>query len=85
LSPPGSHQEEHLRTPTLKTGRANYTTVKEIPTGEEVLASTYYSHEHPIVILFNSGASHDFMSLSCAQKTNLLVEKIEVLYLILTP
>jgi hypothetical protein len=53
--------------------------------GEEVLACTYYLREHPIVILFNSGASHDFMSLACAQKINLSPEKTEVPYLILTP
>jgi hypothetical protein len=40
--------------------------------------------EHPIVILFDSGASHDFMSLACARKTNLSIEKMEVPYLILT-
>jgi hypothetical protein len=53
--------------------------------GEEVLAGTYYLREHPIIILFNSGASHGFMSLSCAQKTILSLEKMEVPYLILTP
>jgi hypothetical protein len=66
-------------------GRANYTTFEENPTGEEVLAGTYYLHEHPIVILFDSGASHDFLSLDCAQKTNMSLKKTEVLYLILTP
>jgi hypothetical protein len=59
--------------------------VEEIPTGEEVLAGMYYLREHPIVILFDSRASHDFMSLACAQKTNLSLEKTEVPYLILTP
>jgi hypothetical protein len=57
--------------------------VEEIPAGEEVLAGTYYLREHPIDILFDSGASHDFMSLPCAQKTNLSMEKAEVPYLIL--
>jgi hypothetical protein len=65
--------------------RANYTTVEENPTGEEVLAGTYYLHEHPIVILFDSGASHDFLSLDCAQKTNMSLKKTKVPYLILTP
>jgi hypothetical protein len=69
----------------MKTGHTNYTTVEEIPTGEEVLTDTYYLREHPIVILFDPGAFHDFMSLACAQKTSLLLEKSEVSYLILTP
>jgi hypothetical protein len=83
--PPGSQQKEHIHTPNLKTGRANITTVEEIPASEKVLAGTYYLHEHPIVILFNSRASHDILSLACAQKTNLSLEKMEVPYLILTP
>jgi hypothetical protein len=44
----------------------------------------YYLREHPIVILFDSRALLDFMSLACAQKTNLSLEKTEVPYLILT-
>jgi hypothetical protein len=50
------------------TGRANYTTVEEIPTREEVLAGTFFLNEHPIIILFDSGASYDFMSSTCAKK-----------------
>jgi hypothetical protein len=37
---PGSQQKEHIHTRTKKTGRANFTTVEEILTGKEVLAST---------------------------------------------
>jgi hypothetical protein len=58
--------------------------VDVIPVGEEDLAGTYYLREHPIVVLFNSRASYDFMSLACAQKTNLSLEKMEVPYLTLT-
>jgi hypothetical protein len=59
--------------------------VEKIPAGEEVLDGTYYLREHPIVILFDSGASNDFLSVACAQKTNLSPKKTEVQYLILTP
>jgi hypothetical protein len=45
----------------------------------------YYLREHPIVILFHSRASHDFMSLAYAQNTNLSLKKMEVQYVILTP
>jgi hypothetical protein len=54
-----------------QTGCANYTTMKEIPTGEEVLAGTFLLNEHPVIILFDSGASHDFMSSICAKKAKL--------------
>jgi hypothetical protein len=36
--------------------------------GEEVLAGTFFLNERPITILFDSGASHDFMSATCAKK-----------------
>jgi hypothetical protein len=53
------------------TGHVNYTTVDGIPTGEEVLAGTFFLNERHIVILFDSGASHDFMSSACAKKARL--------------
>jgi hypothetical protein len=53
------------------TGHANYTTMEEIPTGEEVLADTFFLNEHPVIILFDSRASHDFMSSTCAKKSKL--------------
>jgi hypothetical protein len=57
--------------PSLRVGRANFTTVEEFPPGEKVLAGTFFLYEHPIIILFDSGASHDFVSLACAQKAKL--------------
>jgi hypothetical protein len=41
--------------PTPPTGCANYTTVEEIPTGEEVLTITFFLNDQPIVILFDLG------------------------------
>jgi hypothetical protein len=38
--------------------------------GEEVLAGTFFLNERPIVILFDYGASHDFMSSACAKKAS---------------
>jgi predicted aspartyl protease len=39
--------------------------------GEEVLVGTFFLNKRPIIILFNSGASHDFMSSTCAKKAML--------------
>jgi hypothetical protein len=63
-----NHQKGPQRGPAPQTGRANYTTMEEIPMGEEVLAGTFFLNEHPIIILFNPGSSHDFMSSTCAKK-----------------
>jgi hypothetical protein len=43
----------------------NYTTVEDVPEGEQVLVGTFSLNGHPIVILFDSGASHDFISKAC--------------------
>jgi hypothetical protein len=74
-----------IRAPSPRVGRANFTTVEEIPLGEEVLASTFFLFEHPIIILFDSGASHDFMSLACAQKAKLTLWDTTTPYSITTP
>jgi hypothetical protein len=67
------------------TGRANYTTVEEIPTGEEVIAATFFLNECPIIILFNYGASHDFISSTCAKKAMLSMVATEAPYVISIP
>jgi hypothetical protein len=69
----------------LRIGRANFTTLEEIPLGEEVLAGTFFLYEHPIIILFDSRASHDFLSLANAQKAGVTLYATQVPYSISTP
>jgi predicted aspartyl protease len=57
----------------------------EILTGEEVLAGTFFLNERPIIILFDSGASHDFMSSTCAKKARLTLMASGAPYVISTP
>jgi hypothetical protein len=59
--------------------------VDGIPTREEVLAGTFFLNERPIVILFDSGASHDFMSSTCAKKERLTLMASGEPYVISTP
>jgi predicted aspartyl protease len=80
-----NQQRGHQKGPAPRASRANYTTVEEIPTGEEVLAGTFFLNEHPVIILFDSGASHDFISSTCAKKAMLSVVTAEALYVISTP
>jgi hypothetical protein len=56
--------------------------VEEIPTGEEVLAGMFFLNEHPIIILFDSGASHDFISSACAKNARLSMVAMEASYVI---
>jgi predicted aspartyl protease len=59
--------------------------VEEIPTGEEVLLGMFFLNKRPIIILFDSGASHDFMSFTCAKKAKLSLMASGVPYVISTP
>jgi hypothetical protein len=65
--------------------RTNYTTVDEIPMREEVLAGMFFLNEHPVIILFDSRASHDFMSSTSAKKTKLSHVAPGAPYVISTP
>jgi hypothetical protein len=68
-----------------KTGRVNYTIMEDIPEGEQVLAGTFSLNGHPIIMLFDSRASHDFISNACTQKHQLTIEYMKTPYLISTP
>jgi hypothetical protein len=80
-----NRQRGHQKGPAPQVGHANCTTIEEIPTGEEVLVSTFSLNEHPVIILFDSGASHDFISSTCAKKVSLSMVTTEAPYVISTP
>ena len=46
----------------------NHTNIADIPSGEVVTAGKFLIDQNPIVILFNSGASHSFISPAFASK-----------------
>jgi predicted aspartyl protease len=79
-----NQQRGHQKGSTPWTGCTNYTTVEEIPTGE-VLAGMFFLNEHPIIILFDSGASYDFMSFIYAKKAKLSLVASGAPYVISTP
>jgi hypothetical protein len=53
--------------------------------GEEVLAGTFFLNDQPIIILFDSEASHDFMSSTCAKKARLTLVASGMPYVISIP
>jgi predicted aspartyl protease len=59
--------------------------MEDILTGEEVLAGTFFLNDRPIVVLFDSGASHNFMSSTCAKKAWLTLVASGAPYVISTP
>ena len=42
----------------VRQGHVHYTTIEEILAGEVVTAGMFLVNQHPIVVLFDSGASH---------------------------
>ena len=42
----------------------------EVPSGEVVTADKFLVNQHPVVVLFDSGALHSFMSLAFTSKYN---------------
>jgi hypothetical protein len=46
---------------------------------------TFYLNRHRILILFDSGATHEFISKACAQKYQMTIEGIKTPYMIRTP
>jgi hypothetical protein len=44
------------------TDHVNYTTMEDIPEGKPVLTGTFVLNDHSAVVLFDSGATHDFAS-----------------------
>jgi hypothetical protein len=74
-----------IRPKSPRVSCANFTTIEEIPPVEEVLAGTFFLLENPIIILFDSRTSHDFMSPACAQKAKLTLWATTVPYFIATP
>jgi hypothetical protein len=74
-----------LKVAIAKTGYVNYTTMEDIPEGEQVLTGTFFLNRHPIVILFDSGVTHDFISRACTQKHQLDIQHSDSPYMISTP
>jgi hypothetical protein len=65
-----------------KPGRVNYTTMEDIPKGEPVLVGTFSLNGYLVVILFDSGATHGFISKACIQKSQLTIQHMSTPYMI---
>jgi hypothetical protein len=55
----------------VKQGKLNFTTMVDIPEGAAVLTGTFSIRDHPIKILFDSVATHSFISESLVCKLGL--------------
>jgi hypothetical protein len=69
----------------VKTGRVYYTTLKDVPEGEQVLAGMFSLNGHLIVVLFYSDATHNFINKACTKSHRLTITHLSTPYMISTP
>jgi hypothetical protein len=68
----------------VRQGRVNITTLSELPEGTPIMTGTFSINHHPVIILFDSGATHSFISKNCGTKIGLDIYSINEAYRIIT-
>jgi hypothetical protein len=66
-------------------GKLNFTTMSDIPEGALVLTGTFSINDTPVKILFDSGATHSFISENLLGKLGLKGMQTKSAYKIITP
>jgi hypothetical protein len=69
----------------VRQGRVNLATLSELPEGKPIMMGTFSIHHYPIVILFDTGATHSFISTKFGTKMGLDIYPTEGDYKIITP
>jgi hypothetical protein len=62
----------------------NYTIMEGIPEGGHVLVGMFSLNGYPIILLFDSSATHDFISKAYTQKYHLAIAQTNTPYMIST-
>jgi hypothetical protein len=63
----------------------NFTTLSELPEGAPIMTGTFTIHHQPAVILFDSGATHSFISPKFGTKVGLDFYHTKGTYMVATP
>jgi hypothetical protein len=69
----------------VRQGKLNFTTMSDIPEGASVLTGTFFINDTPVKILFDSGATHSFLSENLLGKLGLKGMHTKSAYQIITP
>jgi hypothetical protein len=69
----------------VRQGRVNLTTLSKLPEGTPIMMGTFSINHHPVIVLFDSGATHSFISKDCGTKIGLDIYSINEAYRIITP
>jgi hypothetical protein len=69
----------------VQQGRVNFTTLAELPDGAPIMSGTFSIYHKPVVTLFDSGATHSFISNNCGTRIGLDLCPTKGSYMISTP
>jgi predicted aspartyl protease len=69
----------------VRQGKLNFTTMSDILEGASVLTGTFSINDTPVKILFDSGATHSFISENHLGKLGLKGMQTKLAYKIITP
>jgi hypothetical protein len=69
----------------VRQGKLNFTTLEELPEGALVMNGTFLVFNQPTLILFDSGASHSFISQKFSVKCQLPFYHTQGSFMIATP
>ena len=73
------------KVPVSRSGQVNFTEAEQILQNKPVMASMFTIDSHPAYVLFDSGASHSFMSIGFVDRHNVPLMAIPYDYRICTP
>jgi len=59
--------------------------INDFPDGASVMAGTFSVNDQPVTVLFDSGASHTFISKGCAIRLGLEIKNMSTPYNIHSP
>jgi hypothetical protein len=69
----------------VRQGKLNFTTLEEVPEGAPIMTGIFSIHNQPALILFDSGASHSFISQKLSAKCQLPFYHSKGSFMIATP
>jgi hypothetical protein len=69
----------------VRQGKLNFTTLEELPEGAPIMTGTFSVFNHPALILFDSDASHSFISQKFSVKCQLPFYHTQGAFMIATP
>jgi hypothetical protein len=84
-SNPNSKGKGKKQVVQVRQGRVNLTTLSELPEGAPIMMGTFSINHQPVIMLFDSGATHSFISSKCGTKVGLDLYPTNGVYKITTP